>query len=252
MRDIGKNIKDLRIANGLTQDQLAEKLFVTRQTVSNYENGKSRPDIDTIVKLSEVLGCDVDSILYGTAKTDNSEKIRFAVGCALLLAVVITILYLEPKVMEIKRMHYISSFMFFGALTLTPLKYLILGWTAMQLGVIAFKIKVRRFNWRKHLKCILITLVVLYFVIIMWFWLPYVICDLKYIIQISQSSYNVSYTYPEISTPALIEWLHSKIAYIMLYNTGDMRIPVFLCLGAILRLCGFAEGKNNIAVKKHN
>ena len=41
MRDIGKNIRDLRIVQNLTQDQLAEKLFVTRQTVSNYENGVS-------------------------------------------------------------------------------------------------------------------------------------------------------------------------------------------------------------------
>ena len=41
MRDIGKNIKHLRIAQEMTQDQLAERLFVTRQTVSNYENGKS-------------------------------------------------------------------------------------------------------------------------------------------------------------------------------------------------------------------
>ncbi|HIR10446.1 MAG TPA: helix-turn-helix transcriptional regulator, partial [Candidatus Avoscillospira stercoripullorum] len=37
MRDIGKNIRTLRIRRGLTQDELAEALFVTRQTVSNYE-----------------------------------------------------------------------------------------------------------------------------------------------------------------------------------------------------------------------
>lgn len=41
MRDIGKNIKALRERKCLTQDQLAEKLFVTRQTVSNYETGDS-------------------------------------------------------------------------------------------------------------------------------------------------------------------------------------------------------------------
>lgn len=41
MRDIGKNIKYLREEKHLTQDQLAERLFVTRQTVSNYETGDS-------------------------------------------------------------------------------------------------------------------------------------------------------------------------------------------------------------------
>jgi len=37
MRDIGKNIKLLREERNMTQDELAERLFVTRQTVSNYE-----------------------------------------------------------------------------------------------------------------------------------------------------------------------------------------------------------------------
>jgi len=41
MRDIGKNIRDLRSKRNMTQDELAEKLFVTRQTVSNYETGVS-------------------------------------------------------------------------------------------------------------------------------------------------------------------------------------------------------------------
>ena len=48
MRDIGKNLKQLREQKGLKQEQLAELLFVTRQTVSNYENGRSRPDIETL------------------------------------------------------------------------------------------------------------------------------------------------------------------------------------------------------------
>ena len=42
MRDIGKNIRDLRQQKHLTQEELAEQLFVTRQTVSNYENGRTR------------------------------------------------------------------------------------------------------------------------------------------------------------------------------------------------------------------
>ena len=42
MRDIGKNIRSLRMQKGMTQEQFAEKLFVTRQTVSNYETGVSQ------------------------------------------------------------------------------------------------------------------------------------------------------------------------------------------------------------------
>ena len=42
MRDIGKNMRSARIRKKMTQDELAEKLFVTRQTVSNYETGVSQ------------------------------------------------------------------------------------------------------------------------------------------------------------------------------------------------------------------
>ena len=49
MRDIGKNIKDLRIQAKLTQEELAEKLFVTRQTVSNYETRALATDFPRLV-----------------------------------------------------------------------------------------------------------------------------------------------------------------------------------------------------------
>ena len=49
MANISKNIKQIRIKNNMTQEELAEALFVTRQTISNYETGKSNPDVDTII-----------------------------------------------------------------------------------------------------------------------------------------------------------------------------------------------------------
>ena len=66
MRDIGKNIKALREWKCLTQDQLAEKLFVTRQTVSNYETGRSRPDIEMLTKIADVLDVDANTVKITT------------------------------------------------------------------------------------------------------------------------------------------------------------------------------------------
>ena len=65
MRDIGKNIRDLRQQKHLTQEELAERLFVTRQTVSNYENGRTRPDVDQILRLAEIFDTDANAVLYG-------------------------------------------------------------------------------------------------------------------------------------------------------------------------------------------
>ena len=61
--EIGKKIQKIRSDNKLTQDDLAEKYFVTRQTISNWENGKSYPDLDTIVKISDDFNISLDKLL---------------------------------------------------------------------------------------------------------------------------------------------------------------------------------------------
>ena len=70
MRDISKNIRALRTARGLTQEELAAALHVTRQTVSNYENGRSRPDIDMVLRIAQALEADANDVLYGPAALD--------------------------------------------------------------------------------------------------------------------------------------------------------------------------------------
>ena len=49
---LGNNIQTLRKRKGLSQEKLAEKINVTRQTISNWENGKSYPDLQILVSMS--------------------------------------------------------------------------------------------------------------------------------------------------------------------------------------------------------
>lgn len=65
MRQIGKNIKKYRAQMGMTQDQLAEKLHVTRQAVSNWENGKTQPSIETLTAMGELFDVSVEMLIYG-------------------------------------------------------------------------------------------------------------------------------------------------------------------------------------------
>lgn len=65
--EIGKNILKIRKDNNLTQDDLAEKYYVTRQTISNWETGKSYPDLETLVKISDDFNISLDILL----KEDN-------------------------------------------------------------------------------------------------------------------------------------------------------------------------------------
>ncbi len=63
---VGKNIKKFRQNKGMTQEQLAENLNVTRQAVSNWENEKTEPDVETLQRISEVLDVTVEELIYGT------------------------------------------------------------------------------------------------------------------------------------------------------------------------------------------
>ena len=76
--ELGKNIVKLRKDNNLTQDELAEKLFVTRQTISNWETCKNYPDLETIVKISDEFNIPLDELLKEDKKLlkeiDNNVK----------------------------------------------------------------------------------------------------------------------------------------------------------------------------------
>jgi len=56
-------IKQLRIANGMTQEDLAEKLHVVRQTVSKWEKGISLPDAEMLERLADLFGVTADELL---------------------------------------------------------------------------------------------------------------------------------------------------------------------------------------------
>ncbi len=74
MSDIGKNIKKLRMQKDIIQEQLAERLHVTRQAVSNWENGKTQPDVETLSMLAECFEISVEELIYGKKEEPAKEK----------------------------------------------------------------------------------------------------------------------------------------------------------------------------------
>ena len=65
MANVPKNIKKLRLAAKMTQDELAAKLHVTRQAVSNWENGKTQPDLEMLHSIANVFHTDEMELIYG-------------------------------------------------------------------------------------------------------------------------------------------------------------------------------------------
>lgn len=70
-----RNLTRLRKAAGLTPEQLAEKLFVTRQAVSKWERDESSPDIDTVVAIAELFSVTTDQLLKGEVPTDSEINV---------------------------------------------------------------------------------------------------------------------------------------------------------------------------------
>lgn len=69
--EIGNKLKKSRLESKLTQEKVAEEIQVSRQTISNWENEKSYPDIVSVIKLSDLYNVSLDELLKG-----DSEMIK--------------------------------------------------------------------------------------------------------------------------------------------------------------------------------
>ena len=133
MRDIGKNIRSLRVKRNMSQDQLAEALHVTRQTVSNYETGRSRPDVEMLTALAAALDADVKEILYGPAETDRTAQLRRLAMGAVVSGVVLALAWWGGRwTGDLFERTYLAEPAWLWKLVPWPLAFLPLGWTAAQ------------------------------------------------------------------------------------------------------------------------
>lgn len=71
--ELGSQIKKYRNELSLSQDALAEKIYVSRQTISNWENGKSYPDVNSLVLLSEVFQTSIDYLIKGDVEVMKKQ-----------------------------------------------------------------------------------------------------------------------------------------------------------------------------------
>lgn len=73
--ELGKQIKRYRSELDISQDELAEKVYVSRQTISNWETDKNYPDINSLLRLSEVFHVSLDVLIKGDIE-EIKEEIR--------------------------------------------------------------------------------------------------------------------------------------------------------------------------------
>ena len=72
--EISEKLREARQKAGMTQDQVAEKIMVSRVTISHWENGKSLPDIVSLISLSDLYSISLDELVKGDSKM--TEKVK--------------------------------------------------------------------------------------------------------------------------------------------------------------------------------
>lgn len=113
---VGNLIKKLRKDNNLTQKELADKLNVTFQAVSKWENGKSVPDIAQLRQISKLFSVDISDILDGEVK-EKKKRILFIIPIAILLVLIIGIVINNRVYFSFKKITtYDTNFSITGSL----------------------------------------------------------------------------------------------------------------------------------------
>ena len=158
MADISKNIKKFRREAEMTQQQLAEKLNVTRQAVSNWENRKTQPDIEMLQTIARELQITIEELIYGekisreeTAR-DKKPLIKKAVILAAATAAIgIFAFQYQLWASAIASTQYIVRWAFMASYLVWPIFYILIGVTGFSVLSIFFDIHVRA--KRKRIIC---------------------------------------------------------------------------------------------------
>ena len=116
--EIGKKLKDARMKSGFTQEDIAEKINVSRQTISNWENEKSFPDIMSVIELSNLYSISLDDLLKGDQKmmehleesTNIVKSNRKLIGAIILNIITVLLLITLGMFLPVKTYYLVTVF----------------------------------------------------------------------------------------------------------------------------------------------
>ena len=105
---LGKHIKQLRHEKSLSQEKLAEMVYVSRQTISNWENDKSYPDINSLVLLSQVLDVTIDQLIKEDIEMMEEQINQDDIRKFGYLSNIFSVMMLITIITPIPLVHYLS------------------------------------------------------------------------------------------------------------------------------------------------
>ena len=131
--EIGKKLKEARINSGLTQEQVAEDIKVTRQTISNWENERSYPDIINVIYMINLYSLSLDDLLKGDDKmiehleeNTNIVKSNRKLIAAIMINVLLVILLVAFNMFLRDNQYYLIGVFCFAIISSAALLYQII------------------------------------------------------------------------------------------------------------------------------
>ncbi|MDY2927659.1 helix-turn-helix domain-containing protein [Anaerococcus sp.] len=114
---IGDKLKEARLKKNMTQEEVAEKIFVSRQSISNWENNKTYPDIGNVIALSDLYEISLDELLKGSdnfmkhleESTDLVKSNKKLIGIIILALITMIIIALFTEFMP-ERLNMVAIF----------------------------------------------------------------------------------------------------------------------------------------------
>lgn len=242
MAEVGKHIKSIRKEKNLTQDDLAERLHCTRQTISNYETGKSEPGIEVLIELASVLEVEINDLIYGSQKRENTKRQKSRAVAALAAAcVLLAVIYiLAPYANQYRMRYFETTPMYLLQYVLRPFALTLLGWGFAEAAKAFARIRIWKGRSQRTLKIghvfFWVSAVILAVFAVLTLWMA---IDLTYLWWLSermmrlQGSFNSS-TVPRLM-PEKLQAIHLRVVMrLVLLNRAGIGA---LFYGAALGIC---------------
>ena len=125
--EIGKKLKNARVQSGMTQENVAEKINVSRQTISNWENEKSYPDIISVIELSNLYSISLDVLLKGDEKMiEHLEESNQKMIGAIIVNIIVVVMLITLNMFIPDNHYFLVGIFCFMVITLSALLYQII------------------------------------------------------------------------------------------------------------------------------
>lgn len=106
--NIGERIKEARLNTKMTQDDLAKELNVSRSTVANWESGRNNPDVESLIKIADILKVPIKNLLKENGSILN--KLTFTVVITILaILLMLVVMFKTNEMVDISNPDFISD-----------------------------------------------------------------------------------------------------------------------------------------------